>query len=211
MSRNLGLRAALGIMILLAASLAFAQDAQKDKKDEKAKDKAPEYYPIQPGNEWHYSVTANNQTTKVVTRIAKLEDFGGKKLARLETPNAKDTEHLFQNEKGVFRARLNGAELTPPFQLIPYPAKPGAKWKGAFSVPGEKENHTYSGEILKEETIKVPAGEFKTMRVHIKLETDGQQLETTYWFAQDIGFVKQSLESAGVSIVLELDKFERKK
>jgi Protein of unknown function (DUF3108) len=209
MSRHLGLRAALGIVIVLAASLALAQDAQKDKKD--VKDKAPDYYPLQAGNEWHYSATANGQTTKVVTRIAKVENLDGQLLARLESPNAKDTEHLFQNEKGVFRARLNGMEVTPPFQLIPYPAKPGMKWKGEFTVAGEKGTHTYTGEIQKEESIKVAAGKYETIRVYIKLEENGQQVETTYWFAKDVGFVKQTLDVAGASITLELEKFERKK
>ncbi len=101
MSSHPGLRAALGIVILLAASLAIAQDAQKDKKD--VKEKPPDYYPLQAGNEWNYSVTANGQSSKVVTRIAKVEMIDGQSLARLESPSAKDTEHLFQNEKGVFR------------------------------------------------------------------------------------------------------------
>jgi hypothetical protein len=210
MSRHLRLHAALGVVILLAGSLAIAQDGQKDKKE--VKEKAPDYYPLQAGNEWHYSAIANGQTTKVITRIAKLEDFDGLKLSRLESPTAKDTEHLFQNDKGVFRARFNGAEVTPPFQLIAYPPTPGTKWKGAFTVQGEKGAHTYTGEILKEEKpITVPAGKYETIKAYIKLESNGQQVETTYWFAKDVGFVKQSLDVAGTSITLELDKFERKK
>ncbi len=106
---------------------------------------------------------------------------------------------------------FNGAEVTPPFQLIPYPPTPGTKWKGAFAVQGEKGTHTYAGEVQKPETIKVPAGEFKTVRVFIKLESNGQQVETTYWFVKDVGFVKQTLEVAGTVITLELDKFEKKK
>jgi hypothetical protein len=200
-------RAALGVVILMASSLALAQDAQKDKKD--AQQKAPDYYPIQPGNEWHFTLTVNGQSTKVIHRISKLETIDGQLLARLDSPSTKDTEHLFQNEKGVFRARSNGAPLTPPVQLIAFPAKAGTKWKGEFTVNAEKAN--YAGEIVKEETIKVPAGEFKTIRVHIKLEQAGQQLDTTYWFAQDVGFVKETVEAAGKPITLELDKFEQKK
>jgi hypothetical protein len=208
MSRHLGWRAALGVLILLAASLATAQDPAKDKKD--VKDTAPDYYPLQAGNEWHFSATAKGgQIAKVVLRIPKIENLDGKMLARLENSSSKDSEHLFQNDKGVFRTRFNGAELMPPVPLIVYPPTPGTKWKGAFTIQKDKGN--FAGEILKEETIKVAAGEFKTIRVSLKLEENGQQIETTYWFAKDVGFVKETVDAAGASITLELEKFERKK
>jgi hypothetical protein len=213
MNMHRGSHAALGVVILLAASLALAREVQKDKKlEEKAKEKAPDFYPLQPGNERHYKVTANDQESKISTRIAKIENIDGVMLARLEAGKGLITEHLLVNEKGVFRARLNGAEVSPPFQLIQFPAKLGSKWKGTFVVAGEKGKHTYDGAIAaKEETVEVPAGKFKTIRVDIKLESDGQPIDTTYWFAKDVGFVKEILDVAGTVITLELEKFERPK
>ena len=68
------------------------------------------------------------------------------------------TEHLSQTDKGVFRHRFNDAAITPAFNLLPYPATVGLKWKGDFTVDKEQGKHTYAGEILKEETVEVPAG-----------------------------------------------------
>lgn len=208
MSRHQGFRAALGVLVLLAASLALAHGARGDKKD--AKETPPDYYPLQVGNEWHYTQTqTGGQTSKVVTRVTKMETLDGQALIRLERPDAKYVEHLFQNEKGVFRARSNGAVLTPAVQVIAYPAKPGAKWKGEFAFG--KEKAVYAGEIQKEESIKVPAGEFSAVRVHVKLEQSGENIDMTFWFAKDVGLVKQTMESAGSTFTMELEKFERKK
>jgi hypothetical protein len=198
-----------GVLFLLAA-LIGALDAKplpKNAKDEKT----PNYYPIEVGNAWHYKVTANGKDAKITTRIAKIEDFNGEKLARLESPTVALTEHLSQTAKGVFRHRFNGAEVSPPFNLLPYPAKPGTKWQGEFTVEKDQGKHKYSGEIYQEENIDVPAGKYKALRVVIKIEEKGMTIETAYWFVKDVGFVKQTVEAPGLSILLELEKMERKK
>lgn len=201
----------LGALILLACASSDAQDAKKDKQDDKKPAAYPVYYPLEKGNTWYYKVTANGQDAKITTRIAKHEDINKQMLARLESPSVAMTEHLLQNDKGVFRVRFNGLEVTPPFRLIPYPAKVGTKWQGEFSVEKDKGTHKYTGEIQKEEDIEVPAGKYKkTLRVYIELEEGDKKVRTTYWFAQDVGFVKQTFESAGISVLLELEKMERK-
>jgi hypothetical protein len=199
----------LGVLFLLATALAKPQGADP-KKDAKPA-KTPNYYPVEVDNVWHYKVTANGRDAKISTRIAKIEDFNGEKFARLESPTVALTEHLSQTDKGVFRHRFNGAEVTPPFKLLPYPAKPGTKWQGEFAVEKDQGKHKYSGEIQAEENIDVPAGKYKALRVVIKLEENGMMIETTYWFAKDVGFVKQTVEAPGLSILLELEKMERKK
>ena len=167
------------------------------------------YYPLEVGNEWQYRVAANDRNSVLVTRISKIEEIGKEKLARLESPVLNMSEHLTQTEKGVFRHRYNGADVSPPFRLLPYPATVGAKWEGEFTVEKENGARKYFGEIQSEETIDVPAGKFKAICLLIKLEENGKRIETTYWFAKDVGLVKQSFETAGRSVLMELEKFER--
>jgi phage FluMu protein Com len=179
-------------------------------------DKAPEnpekfnYYPVEVGNTWHYRVNANGKITNSSVRISKHETINGEALARLDALNVPVTEHLAQTEKGVFRHRLNGSQVSPPFPLLPYPPKIGAKWQGEFTTEMEKGKNRYFGEIQNEEIVEVPAGKFKTLRVFIKVEQNGPMVQTTYWFAKDVGFVKQSLNILGTTIVMELEKFEGK-
>jgi hypothetical protein len=182
-------------------------------------DKAPEnqgnpdkfnYYPVEVGNTWHYRVNANGKITNFSARISKHENINGEALARLDTLNVPVTEHLAQTEKGVFRHRFNGSQVSPPLPLLPYPPNVGAKWQGEFTTEMEKGKNRYFGEIQKEETVEVPAGKFKTLRVSIKVEQNGPMVQTTYWFAKDVGFVKQSANILGATILMELERFEGK-
>jgi hypothetical protein len=190
------------------------KDASKDAIKDAPKDKKPtdpakgsNFYPVEKGNRWTFKVTANGNESTVTTEIGKVEKIDGVMLSRLETGGGAVTEHLSQTSKGVYRHRLNGAEIEPPFQLLPYPAKVGAKWKGKFTVQGA--THDYTGAVEAEEMIAVPAGKYKTLRIKIALEENGQPVETVYWFAHDVGFVKQTVTVGGMEVVqLELQKFE---
>ena len=62
---------------------------------------------------------------------------------------------------------------------------------------------TPPAEIVKEESIEVPAGKFKAVVVQIKHENAGRK-PTTYWFVQDVGFVKHTYALGGLNVVLEL-------
>ena len=199
----------MNVVFFLCILPAFcaAQEVKQGEKDAKQ----PNYYPVEVGNTWHYKVNANGKDANVTTRISKLEKFGDVELALLDSPNVALTEHLTQTEKGVFRHRFNNAEVSPPFKLMPYPPKVGTKWTGEFTVEKEKGKHTYHGEILKEEMVEVPAGKYKAVLVQIKLREGERDIETNYWFVQDIGFVKQTFIIGGATILLELEKFERKK
>ena len=44
----------------------------------------------------------------------------------------------------------------------------------------------------------------------IKVEQYGPIVQTTYWFAKDVGFVKQSANILGATILMELQRFEAK-
>jgi hypothetical protein len=188
-------------VLFLMATLAGAQDGKK----------TPNYFPLDEGNEWLYRVTENGAKSKLIMRIGKLEDkFKG--LARLESPDVNRSEHLTQTDKGIFRHRADGDAVTPPFCLLPYPPKPGTKWADTFTVG--KIQAKYAGEIFKEEAIDVPFAKMKkltALRAVITLEEKGKTIETTYWFVQDVGIVKQSFEIAGRSVLLELEKFDKKK
>jgi hypothetical protein len=209
MKRHLRLVPLVGVLFLLVA-LIGALDAKplpKNGNDEKT----PNYYPIEVGNQWHFRVTVGDNSTTAISTIAKTETIDGVTLSRLEaTINGKiiATEHLSQTAKGVFRYRNNGQEISPPICLLKYPAKSGTKWDGDITVGTEKGKYACEA---KEENIEVAAGKFKAMRVAIKIDSQGKTVNTTYWFVPEIGFVKQTVETGGLNIVMELEKYERAK
>jgi len=207
MRRQLRWLPILGILFLVASAGSNAGDGQKDKKT----NGPPDYYPLQVGNQWSYKVTNNNKVFNQVNRISKTETINNQMLVRLDSPNVVATEHLFQNDKGIYRARVSNFDISPPFLLLPYPAIVGAKWTGEFTADKGKGAHKYAGVIQREESVEVPAGKFTALRTQIEVSEGGRTVRTTYWFVKDVGFVKQTTDTEGVSLVLELEKFEKKK
>jgi hypothetical protein len=196
-----------GIAFLTAASLAAAKPAKKDDKRDNAAEQG-NYYPLQVGNKWEYRVEVGGNSAKAVSSITKIETIDGIPLARLEATvngNTVANEHLRATDKGVFRYRNNGLEINPPICLLKYPVKAADKWEGDITVGKEKGKYFCE---TKEENVEVTAGKFKTLKVTVTLQSKGQSVTTSYWFAKDVGFVKQTVEAGDLNITMELEKFE---
>jgi hypothetical protein len=197
-------------LILLALIPAFAPAGGEKDKAKVLVDNA-NYYPLEVGNTWEYKLTANGNVVTMVSKIAKIEEIEGKSLSLLEAAvngNVAATEHLQRTKAGIERFRTNGIAATPPFLLLKYPVKPGETWGGEFVAANDKGKYTSQATA---ETVEVPAGKYKTIRVAVKLEVKGQIINTTYWFARDVGFVKQTVDAPNLNVVIELQKFEPKK
>ncbi len=205
----------IGAMFFFLASVMNGLNAQQDKQEGKDK-KEPSYYPLQVGNQWTFKVSVGDNAATALSRIAKVENIDGVEMARLEAVvngNIVATEHLRETEQGVFRYRNNGAEISPPIKLLQYPVtikpKEPMKWTGKITVGADKGSYTCEAT---EDTVEVPHGKHKAIKVTIKLEQGkNPPVNTTYWFVKDLGFVKQTVDAAGLSILMELEKLERGK
>jgi hypothetical protein len=147
----------------------------------------------------------------MITRIARIEAIKKQPAAVLEAEvNGKvtATEALRWTGKGLVRLRTNAIESSPPLLLLKLPVKAGDKWEGEFEADGKKA--TYTAET-REETVEVPAGKFKTMRVAIRLKEGEMVVYTTYWFVRGVGFVQQTVEAAGLNISIKLEKYKVQK
>jgi len=199
---------AFAAALLLAFGMNAAQAQDKKQKDDKKPAAAANYFPLEVGNQWTYAINAGGKSVTAVARVAKLDVINGISMARFETSvngTVASTEHLVQNADGIFRHRFNGQEVDPPLCLLKYPAKAGLKWKGEFKVG--KEDAKYQVETGTE-NVEVPAGKFDAIRAAIETQSKGQDVATSYWFAQNVGFVKQTATLGGLDISIELEKFE---
>jgi hypothetical protein len=203
---------------VFAISIAFfvlleSASSQPLQKGDEAK--TPNYYPLEIGNTWHYTLTIEGKKENIKAHITKSEFSNGKFAMRLEVPGLGITEHLIQTGHGVYRYRYNDATISPPFHLLPYPAKVGTKWKGEFSAVKGKTRFppksTFEGEIQGEENVEVPAGKYKALKVVITITSNAQESTSTFWFAKDVGIVKQSVRIGKTLATAELEKFEQKK
>jgi hypothetical protein len=193
-----------GLMLVLVIGAAGAAEQAAPEKE-----KAPDYYPLKPGTKWFYEMDADGQKIKLNNQIAKLETIDGKSLAVVETVingNVAGTEHMSATDKGIFRHRANGVECTPPVCLLKYPFKKDETWETDTTIGNETVK--VKAKAVDSEEITVPAGKYKTVRAEVETTFMGMQFTATYWFAPDVGVVKQTMVIMGKKIALELEKFE---
>jgi hypothetical protein len=168
---------------------------------------APNYFPLKAGSEWHYSGESNGQKVQATNRIAKVEVIDGTPLARLETTiggQVMASEHLSSTDKGIFRHRFNGIEITPPVCLLRYPIKIGDKWESEPKVGEQKVKMKCQ---IGEEEVEVPAGKYKAVTLDLEADVNGIKITTRYWFVEGMGFVKQTADFGGNKVLLQLEKF----
>jgi hypothetical protein len=195
---------ASGLILVVAIGTAgAAQEAATDKE------KTPDYYPLKPGTKWFYELNGNGQKIKLQIQVSKIETIDGNKMALVETVingMVTGTEHVTATEKGVFRHRMNGIELSPPVCILKYPYKKDDTWEGETTVGAEK--IMVKGKALGDEEVSVPAGKYKTVKADTETSGAGMKMTASLWFAPDVGLVKQTIAVQDKTLTFELEKFE---
>jgi hypothetical protein len=191
------------VLVVWAAAGVTAQD----KKDVKAQN----LYPLAKGTKWEYEVNANGQkieASQEVTDVAEAKEKGKAGVATLSTVVGpqKLTEEMSADDKGVYRHSMQGQKLATPVTAIKYPVKEGDKWDAKIALGGQEADATF--EMKKAEKVKVAAGEYTAQPVEMTIQTMGQTIKATNWYADGVGIVKQEMAlPGGINVTMELKKF----
>ncbi len=198
----------LGVVILLCG-IVVAQDS-----------KMPDtpYYPLSVGNIWTYRIGDNRYQVKV----AEIKTVDGKPRARLETlveGKAIAEEEVGVTDKAVVRYTSKGKEAKPPVELLRLPPKVGETWKidAEMIDPKSKDDKTVKQTIKgtfkagEEKEVRVPYGSYPAVTVTGQdLEANGVKVTLTYYFAKDVGMIKQVIEmERQPKIIVELENYTR--
>jgi hypothetical protein len=93
--------------------------------------------------------------------------------------------------------------------LIKYPIKPGDKWDGEHQMGPDKAKVVTK--VGNSQQIQVPAGQYNAVPVTLTTSVKGQTIDTTYWFAPNVGIVRQTATIPGpagpITITTELEKY----
>ena len=167
--------------------------------------------PIEPGTTWRYNMTeevgkgldlSNVKTDAsgkirlpVLYRLEGTEDVDGKELLKFEMHRADtitNTDLLTVDEHGIIcwaRVNLDGEliKFIPPQTIIAAPLKKGAAWNFDGRAGELKVQQNYN--VLGEEKIDVPAGNFQVFRIHGE-QTTPNRMTIDRWFAPGVGIVK---------------------
>jgi hypothetical protein len=205
------------VVLLLASGLTSAQE------------KGPppprnDFYPLHAGAKWTYSVPHTKGAFKdievVVERLEPVrrkqraanlgefldsfhiktisEDLPGDKTSNDRPLGVKMvlSEQLLVSEDGVFRMRSAGKDIEPPAKLLKAPGDPKLTWNVDSESETVKLKGTFTAETFdadldqKRPVIKVSCRNF---------QIGNRTMDVDYWFAKDIGIVKQRV-SLSVSL-----------
>jgi hypothetical protein len=187
----------IGALIVAALPIAVAQGGQ--------------LMPTAVGTAWRYNMTEEvgkgldvrgvkadadgKIRVPVLYRIDGIENIDGKDLLKFEMHRAgviTNTDLVSINEQGMIcRARINldgeFVKLNPPQTIIANPVRKGVTWDFNGRA-GELEVRQHY-DVVDEEDVEVPAGEFHTFHVHGE-QTAPNRMTIDRWLAIGIGIVK---------------------
>jgi hypothetical protein len=127
-------------------------------------------------------------------------------LLRATSGSKSTLDHVVVLKEGIDRIHSAGIAINPPVKFFQFGST--ADWTC--------NSETSDGKALKgtfrasSQTVRVPAGEFRD--TYVVSFRDGPpanpRLEIDYWFAKDVGMVKQRVKSKNNEVILELEKFD---
>jgi len=180
------------------------------------------YYPLAKGSKWTYS-TDYADDTELIHEVIGKEKIGDIECFIVEHKTVGSTlgtrvmrkEWLAADGDGVLIHKVSRGkselEVVKPFFKIKHILRKDDEWRG--QVKAEENPPVYDYRVEGEEDVEVPAGKYKTVKVHFKVESGSRHsAEGTEWYARNVGVVKSetTIHAAGedFTMVSELKKYE---
>lgn len=196
--------------LLVTVALAFAA-----KKPTEAKPQ-PDYFPLHAGDSWTYRNSEEGGYTLKVLREEPQE--GGAVRYVVEFLSGVKIENVFSKVDGwvLFHAESypehEGLQATydPPKQYLPNPLVAGQKWEWSGKDPTQVEHHERN-HVVGLESITVPAGKFRAMKVISEVTGGAIPMTKTCWYADGVGLVKSTTVGGQIKYGSELTDYSFKK
>lgn len=208
--RRLALAALLAVLAFPSSSVSAAP-AEGDS-----------YYPLAKGSKWVYS-TDFAEDTELVHEVIGTEKIGDVECFIVEHKTVGPVlgtrmmrkEWLAADGDGVLIHKVSRGkselDVVKPFFKIKHVLRKDDEWKG--QAKAEENPPQYEYRVEGEEDVEVPAGKFKAVKVHVKIESGTRHsAEGSEWYARNVGIVKSeiTIRASGddFTMVSELKKFE---
>jgi hypothetical protein len=208
--------------VFLAAAVLLAWPAPPPAAADSGPLAGESYYPLGKGYKWTYG-TDYADDTEVVHEVTATEKIGDVECFIVEHKTVSPTlgtrmmrkEWLAADADGVMIHKLQRGrselEVVKPFYKLKNPMRKDDEWKG--DVKATENPPQYQIRVEEEAEVEVPAGKYKTWKMHIRIESGTRHsAEGTEWYAKGVGLVKSemTIHAGGedFTLVSELKKFE---
>jgi hypothetical protein len=164
------------------------------------------YYPLKIGDTWIYKAGQ----VSVSSTITKYERVGDQMCARIESSTGGKvvaTEDVAVKPDGVYRCASAENKVDPPLLFLKLPAAKDLTWSVNSTTAGQKISGTFTSGM--EDKVTVASGTYENVYTCTgDCETSGIKINFKYFFAKDVGMIKQIIKLPTQEITLELEKFE---
>jgi hypothetical protein len=148
----------------------------------------PLTFPTRVGTKWVYE-TGSGDMTVVISEVKEEKD--GARLVTAEQISADGTRTLYMvwhvSTGGVLLVAERGRHYAEPWCIFKLPHREGQTWGTRSRYVGDKADLVGEMTSGPTEKVRVPAGEFSTMRVEWAI--NGRKL-APYWYAHGVGLVQ---------------------
>jgi hypothetical protein len=175
-----------------------------------------DYFPMRVGDSWTYRQEESDAEYTV-------------KVLSAEKQADKSVRYLLEKQAGAqfqsWYSKINGWVLMhaeayveqqqkstyePARQFLKNPLVAGEKWTWTGKTVTNADVTEFN-EVVGAETVKVPAGTFRAMKVVSKVDDGGAVVTKTYWYAAGVGLVKTTTEGGQIKYGWELKDYSFKK
>ena len=213
-TRPLNTACVFGVAVLLLLQNASA--AKPKSKSQSKSETTADFFPLRVGDTWTYrNRESGGYTWKVLNEEPHegeavryvVEFLSGVKI--LNTFSKANGWVLFHNENYTEHEGLQ-AIYDPPKQYLPNPLVVGQKWEWRGKDPTQVERHEVN-RVVGVETVTVPAGKFRAMKVVSEVTNGGTSMTKTAWYADGVGLVKTETSGGQLKYGSELTDYSFKK
>lgn len=185
-------------------------------QNQKAKVPVPDYFPMSVGDSWTYrQEESDTEYTVKVLSAEKQADGTTRYLlekqagAQIQSWYSKINGWVLMHGESYLGQELK-SKYEPARQFLKNPLVAGEKWtwKGKAIT---NMDFTEFNEVVGPETVKVPAGTFRAMKIVSKVEDGGALMTKTSWYANGVGLVKTMTEGGQIKYGWELKDYSFKK
>ena len=183
---------------------------------------ADTYYPLAKGSKWVYS-TDYADDTELIHEVIGTEKIGEVDCFIVEHKTVGPTlgtrmmrkEWLAADGDGILIHKVSRGkselDVVKPFFKTKHILRKDDEWKG--QAKAEENPPMYEYRVEGEEDVEVPAGKYKAVKVHVKIESGSRHsAEGAEWYAKNVGIVKSEMtiraSGSEFSLVSELKRFE---
>jgi hypothetical protein len=206
-------RNAILFLALAAAVVAAGAGAAKPKPEQAP----PDFFPLRVGDSWTYRNTSDNSEYGFKV-LAEEPPTGGAPRYQVEMRAGVIVHKSFSKEDGwvvLWEDRYvehEGLQMKyePPKKYLQNPLKPGFKWtwQGKDST---QTDFTEKNDVVGFETVTVPAGKFRAMKLVSEVSGGNAVMTKTYWYADGVGLVKTTTVGGAITYGSELVDYSFKK